>query len=150
MPHRLAALQIGSTLAVFELAALSFAFDQPATLDLALCLALLSLPGTLIYALVRGALAVIVLEICCLAIAVIGGDRSRRRRSSGWRTPLERLHPGSFVAIVSGMAFIAAALRRPSAMTGQSVKMVLIVLVLILSGAIANHADRASAPHARR
>lgn len=51
VPHRLAAIQIGSTLAVLELAVLSFAFDQPATLDMALCLALLSLPGTLLYAL---------------------------------------------------------------------------------------------------
>jgi multisubunit Na+/H+ antiporter MnhF subunit len=51
VPHRLAAVQIASTLTVLELAALSFAFDQPATLDMALCLALLSLPGTLLYAL---------------------------------------------------------------------------------------------------
>ena len=51
MPHRLAAVQTASTLGTLELAALGFAFDQPATLDLALCLALLSLPGTLLFAL---------------------------------------------------------------------------------------------------
>lgn len=54
-------------------------------------------------------------------------------------TPLERLHPGSFVAIVSGAAFIGAAFVTVG-ITGQSVKMVLIVVVLILSGALANHA----------
>lgn len=51
VPHRLAAVQFVSTLATLLLAAMSFAFDQPSTLDMALCLALLSLPGTLLFAL---------------------------------------------------------------------------------------------------
>jgi multicomponent Na+:H+ antiporter subunit G len=54
-------------------------------------------------------------------------------------TPLERLHPGSFVAVFSGAALIGAAFATEG-VTGQSVKMVLIVIVLILSGALANHA----------
>ena len=48
---RLAAVQIASTMAVLLLAAMDFAFDQPAGIDIALSLALLSLPGTLVFAL---------------------------------------------------------------------------------------------------
>lgn len=48
---RLAAMQISSGIGVIELAMLSFAFDQPAALDVAFTLGLLSLPGTLMFAL---------------------------------------------------------------------------------------------------
>ena len=47
---RLAAVQIASTMAVLTLAAMDYAFDQPAAIDIALSLALLSLPGTLVFA----------------------------------------------------------------------------------------------------
>lgn len=47
---RLAAMQAASVIGVIELAMLSFAFDQPAAIDLALTLALLSLPAALLYA----------------------------------------------------------------------------------------------------
>ncbi|MBH9536855.1 monovalent cation/H+ antiporter complex subunit F [Novosphingopyxis sp. YJ-S2-01] len=48
---RLAAVQLASVIAVLLLVAMDFAFDQPAAIDIALSLALLSLPGTLLYAL---------------------------------------------------------------------------------------------------
>mgnify|MGYP001276383291 FL=1 len=48
---RLAAVQLASVVAVLLLAAMDFAFDHPAAIDIALSLALLSLPGTLLYAL---------------------------------------------------------------------------------------------------
>lgn len=51
VPHRLAALPLAGTLASLTLAALGFADDQSATIDLALVLALLSVPGTLLFAL---------------------------------------------------------------------------------------------------
>lgn len=44
--QRLAAVQLASGFGVLMLAALSFAFDQPSFIDLALSLALLSVPGT--------------------------------------------------------------------------------------------------------
>ena len=37
-------------MAVLTLAAMDYAFDQPAAIDIALSLALLSLPGTLVFA----------------------------------------------------------------------------------------------------
>lgn len=48
--QRLAAVQLGGGLTAISLAAMTFAFDQPAFVDLALCLALLSVPGTLLLA----------------------------------------------------------------------------------------------------
>jgi len=46
--YRLVAVQLASSLAVFLLLALSFAIDQPSSIDLALMLAILALPGTLV------------------------------------------------------------------------------------------------------
>ena len=48
---RLVAVQFATSLATLLLVALSFALDQPATIDLALILAVLTLPGTLLFAL---------------------------------------------------------------------------------------------------
>jgi len=48
---RLPAVSLAASLAVLLLLMLSFAIDQPSSIDLALTLALLSLPGTLIFAL---------------------------------------------------------------------------------------------------
>lgn len=48
---RLAAVQLAAAVAVLCLELMTFAFDQSAFIDLPLCLALLTLPGTLILAL---------------------------------------------------------------------------------------------------
>ncbi len=50
LAHRLAAIELACSLAVLLLVALSFAFDQASSIDLALTLALLTLPGTLLIA----------------------------------------------------------------------------------------------------
>ena len=47
--QRLAAVQLAGSLSAIILAAMTFAFDQPSFVDLALCLTLLSVPGTLLY-----------------------------------------------------------------------------------------------------
>ncbi|HLI16772.1 MAG TPA: monovalent cation/H+ antiporter complex subunit F [Rhodanobacteraceae bacterium] len=49
--RRLVAIQFATSIAVLLLVVLDFAFDQPSSMDLALTLALLSLPGTLVLAL---------------------------------------------------------------------------------------------------
>lgn len=48
---RLVGSELVTSLAIFTLLALSFAFEQPSSIDLALTLALLTLPGTVILAL---------------------------------------------------------------------------------------------------
>jgi multicomponent Na+:H+ antiporter subunit F len=48
---RLVAVQLAGSMAAFLLVALTFAFSQPSSIDLALAFALLSLPGTLLLAL---------------------------------------------------------------------------------------------------
>lgn len=48
---RFVAVELASSLSIILLIALDFAFDQPSSLDLALTLALLTLPGTLVFAL---------------------------------------------------------------------------------------------------
>lgn len=48
---RLIAVELLSSLSVLMLIALSFAFSQPSSIDLALTVALLTLPGTLLFAL---------------------------------------------------------------------------------------------------
>ena len=48
---RLAALSLAASIAVGELALMTWAFDQPAFADLALCLALMTIPGTILIAL---------------------------------------------------------------------------------------------------
>ena len=50
VPDRLAGVQIASVVSILVLAAMDFAFDQPAAIDVALSLALLTLPGTLLFA----------------------------------------------------------------------------------------------------
>ncbi|MGH8111800.1 MAG: hypothetical protein ACREPF_07915 [Rhodanobacteraceae bacterium] len=50
---RLVALELVMSLAVFEFVLLEFAFAQPSSLGLALALALLGLPGTLVLVLFR-------------------------------------------------------------------------------------------------
>ena len=47
--NRLAAIQLASTLAALVVALMTFAFDQPSFVDLALCLTLVSIPGTLLF-----------------------------------------------------------------------------------------------------
>ena len=47
--QRLAAVQLAGGLSALILAAMSFAFDQPSFVDLALGLTLLAVPGTLLY-----------------------------------------------------------------------------------------------------
>ena len=54
-------------------------------------------------------------------------------------TPAERLHAASFVGVASTACFVVAAFITDG-LTGRSLKMVLILVVLILSGAVANHA----------
>lgn len=54
-------------------------------------------------------------------------------------TPLERLHAGGFLGAVSGSAIVGAGFATVG-VTGQSIKMLLILIVLVLSGALANHA----------
>ena len=49
--RRLVAVELASALLVMLLIALSFAFDQPSSIDLALTAALLALPGMLVFAL---------------------------------------------------------------------------------------------------
>ena len=49
--QRLVAVQLATALSSLLLALMTFAFDQPAFVDLALTLAFLSLPGTLLMAL---------------------------------------------------------------------------------------------------
>lgn len=49
--RRLVAVQLATSLSVLMLIALSFAFDQASSIDLALTLAVLTLPGTMILAL---------------------------------------------------------------------------------------------------
>lgn len=51
MNGRLVAVQLASALAMVILALMSFAFDQESTIDLALALVLLSVPGTYLYSL---------------------------------------------------------------------------------------------------
>ena len=51
LAFRLVAVQLATALATLLLVALSFALDQPAVIDLALTLAVLTLPGTLLFAL---------------------------------------------------------------------------------------------------
>ena len=48
--QRLVGIELASSLLTLLLAACSFAFDQPSSIDVALTLALLSLPGTLVLA----------------------------------------------------------------------------------------------------
>ena len=48
---RMAAVQLAGCIAAFLLAAMSFAFDQSSFIDLALCLALVSIPSTFLIAL---------------------------------------------------------------------------------------------------
>ena len=50
-PRRLVALELAAALSVATLLALSFAFDQPSSTDLALTLAFLCLPGSLLFVL---------------------------------------------------------------------------------------------------
>lgn len=50
--QRVVAMQMVSVVTAWALVALSLAFGQPSFLDLALTLGLLSLPGTLVFALV--------------------------------------------------------------------------------------------------
>jgi multisubunit Na+/H+ antiporter MnhF subunit len=49
--NRLVALQLTSALTIVLLAALTFTFDQASSIDLALTLTFLTLPGTLVFAL---------------------------------------------------------------------------------------------------
>jgi len=49
LARRLVALELASALSVASLLSLSFAFDQPSSIDLALALAFLCLPGCLLF-----------------------------------------------------------------------------------------------------
>lgn len=50
LAFRLVAVQLATSVAVLLLVVMSFALDQPAVIDLALVLAVLTLPGTLLFA----------------------------------------------------------------------------------------------------
>ena len=54
-------------------------------------------------------------------------------------TPFERLHAASFVAIAASACFVGAAFVTDG-ISGRPLKMVLIFVALMLTGAIANHA----------
>lgn len=47
--NRLAAVQVAGVLCALILALMTFAFDQPSFIDLAVCLILLSVPGTYLF-----------------------------------------------------------------------------------------------------
>jgi multicomponent Na+:H+ antiporter subunit F len=51
VPQRFLAFELMTSLTILMLMVLSFAFDQPSSIDLALTAALLSLPGTVLFAL---------------------------------------------------------------------------------------------------
>lgn len=51
VPYRLVAAELATSLTIIILIVLSFAFDQASSIDLALTVALLTLPGTLLLAL---------------------------------------------------------------------------------------------------
>ncbi len=51
-PTRLAAFALASSIGVSVLALMTWTFDQPSFADLALCLALMTVPGTILFALV--------------------------------------------------------------------------------------------------
>lgn len=51
VPRRLIAIQFATSLSVLIFVVLSFAFQQPSSIDVALTVALLTLPGTLLLAL---------------------------------------------------------------------------------------------------
>lgn len=48
---RLVATELATAVAIIVLIALTFAFDQPSSIDLALTVAMLALPGTLVFVL---------------------------------------------------------------------------------------------------
>ncbi len=50
LAFRLVAVQLATSVAVLLLVVMSFTLDQPAVIDLALVLAVLTLPGTLLFA----------------------------------------------------------------------------------------------------
>jgi multicomponent Na+:H+ antiporter subunit F len=50
LAFRLVAVQLATSVAVLLLVVMSFALDQPAAIDLGLVLAVLTLPGTLLFA----------------------------------------------------------------------------------------------------
>ncbi|TNC12698.1 hypothetical protein FF100_13585 [Methylobacterium terricola] len=50
LASRLVAVQLATSVAVLLLVVMSFALDQPAVIDLGLVLAVLTLPGTLLFA----------------------------------------------------------------------------------------------------
>jgi multisubunit Na+/H+ antiporter MnhF subunit len=51
LPRRLVALELATSSSIATLLTLSFAFDQPSSTDLALTLAFLCLPGSLVFVL---------------------------------------------------------------------------------------------------
>ena len=51
VPGRLIAVELATSFATFLLVAMSFLFEQASSIDLALCLAVLTLPGTMLLAL---------------------------------------------------------------------------------------------------
>lgn len=73
----------------------------------------------------------LVLAIACATIGTIAFLRLA--------TPFERLHAASFVAIATGVLLTLAAFATDG-VSGRSLKMVLIVVVLTVTGAVANHA----------
>lgn len=54
-------------------------------------------------------------------------------------TPFEKLHTGSFIGAAGGIALMAAGFVADG-VTDRSLKLVLIVVVLLIAGAAANHA----------
>lgn len=54
-------------------------------------------------------------------------------------TPLERLHAGSFATIVSGFPLVVAAFLTEG-FAGRPIKLALLYVIIVVSGALANHA----------
>ena len=54
-------------------------------------------------------------------------------------TPLEKLHAGGFLAVASGAAIVLAGIATDG-LTGRALKLVLIFVALLFTGAVSNHA----------
>lgn len=69
-----------------------------------------------------------------VAAALFGAVAFHRLRS-----PIERLHAGSFVAVAAGVPLVVAGFVSEG-LTGRTLKLTAIVIVLIVAGALGNHA----------
>lgn len=75
-----------------------------------------------------------ILAALSIAAALLGAVAFHRLPS-----PLERLHAGSFVAVAAGAPLVVAGFLSEG-FTGRTLKLAVIVAILIVSGALTNHA----------